>query len=250
MLPSPRSIAAVLLIGAIVLAVPPSAQADFFYQIQDDGVDMTGVLTPAGNAFSNVHTTTNFDITIVSSFTVQASGLTTLDTQIQARMRAGVTGQHQLEMELAFTNYALPVGSPLLVTTSGAANFGDSALGDSATGQAWGNPANTSQFNVGVTAGMQVANSPGGSAFGVVMNPNPAVFSFSRMGNFSLNQDITITLTNDINTTGHAEILTDVTALPAPAGFILAMTGLPVMTIGQWLRRQAKRPKLEHGKKC
>jgi hypothetical protein len=249
MLPSTKSIAAVLLIGAVVLAVPPPAQAEFL-QIQDDGVDMTGVLTSAGPVLISINSTTNFDITIVSSFMMQAPGLSTLDTQVQAHMRTGVTGQHRLEMKLAFTDYAFPVGSPLMVKTSGAANFGDSALGDSATSQTWGNAANTGEFNVGATAGMQVANSPGGSAFGVVMDPNPATFSFSSMGNFALNQDIIIALTDDNNTSGQAEIMTDVTPMPAPAGFILAITGLPVLAIGQWLRRQAKRPRLEHGKKC
>jgi hypothetical protein len=227
-----------LSVGVVLLLPTAPARASYFYQIFDDGIAQTAILTPVGSSFASVHSTTNFDITIASSLTVQSSGLTTLDTQLQAHEKVGVTGQHTIEIKIAFTDYALPAGTPLFVTSSGSANFGDAAPGDKGTGQAWANAANTSAFNTGTTDVKQTATSSGGSAFGVTLLPNPDSFLFTRSGNFALNQDLTVALTNNINTTGQVELLTTVAPVPAPAGLVLALTGMPVLAFGGWMRRR------------
>lgn len=228
-----------LAVGAAVLFTAAPARASYFYQIFDDGVAVTGIITPSGNSFSTILSTTNFDITIASSLTVQSVSMTTLNTNLQAHLNG--PGTHTIEIKVAFVDYSMPAGSPLLAVSSGSANFADSNNKDFATGQAWGNAANTSAFNTGATGGKQTANSPGGDAFGVVLNPNPSSFSFARSGNFALNQDLLISLTNGTNTTGQDQFSTIVTSpgvVPAPAGLVLALTGMPVLAFGGWVRRR------------
>jgi len=234
-----KVLSAMVLGALLLLASASSARAGYFYQIFDNGVAQTGIVTPAGNNFVTVVSTTNFDITIASSFTVQTSGLTTLDSQLQAHEKATSTGKNTIEIRIAYTDYALPAGSPVTVSSSGAANFGDTSMNDTGMGQAWGDAGNTSTFNTGVTGGVQTGTSPGGTAFGVVLLPNPSTFEFAKSGNYSLKQDLKLSLTEHVNTTGQIELITDV-AIPAPAGLALVLTGLPVLGLGGLLRRRKK----------
>jgi len=226
-----------MVLGALLLlSTATGAQAGYTLQVFEDGVAQTGVLTPSGTALNSNYSFAHFDITLVSSFTTQSSGLTTLNTQLQAHLTGA--GNHTVELKLVYDGYTLPVGSPLIVTTSGSANFGDSAAGDKATGQAWADAGNTNAFNTGTTAGVQTATSPGLTANGVVMNPNPASFMIGRSGAYSLKQDVAINLTADANTTGQANLLTTVQAVPAPNSAILALAGVPMIGLFGWLRRR------------
>jgi hypothetical protein len=234
-----------LAVGAVMVFTAAPAQADYTYQIFDNDVAVGGVKTVIGTSFVDSVSTPNFNITIVTSFTSQASGMTILDTQLQAHEMG--TGSNKIEVKLFYNNYTLPAGTPLTVFSSASANFTDSKAGDTATAQSWANAVNQTTgdaagFNKGTTQVKQTGSSPGGDAFGIVENPNPSTFAFDRTNPmFTLAQDLSLTLTNDTNTSGQNELVTTVTppsAVPAPAGLVLVLTGMPVLAFGGWVRRR------------
>jgi hypothetical protein len=244
----PRLKLSALVLGALLLlSSATSARASYFYQVFEDGspadVMPPGVRTSSGNSFSTIFSTKDFDIAIGTSFTKQNTGKTTLDTTFNVHLNPG-SGTHTIELKLAFTGYTLPTGSPLKVSTSGTANFGDAAKGDFATGQTWANVGNTSDFNNGSTKGPQSATNPSdGTNAGLFMVPNPADFFFTPSGDFALNQDLFLSLSStdcDQETSGQVTLLTTVSGpvVPAPAALLLVLSGTPVLGFWGWLRRR------------
>jgi hypothetical protein len=71
----------------------------------------------------------------------------------------------------------------------------------------------------------------------------PGVFSdstgvaFSKTGTYSIYQVVTVTFTG----AGSVSFNDTVGTAPAPAGLVLALTGLPALGVGNWLRRRRNR---------
>jgi len=234
---------AMALLGTIVFASPPQARAGYSYTIYDDGVAQTGALpvTPGGNSFATILSTTHFQISIASSFTTPSQDATVLQTQLQAQLNA-TGGTHTIQIKLAYDGYVLPAGSPLNASSSGSATFtNSSATTDSASFQAWGVSGSSSAFQNGTTGGAQTANSPGGSTTPITLSPATSIFLLPNPTNtFSLSQTLSLTLGNGATNAGQVQGTTTVT-VPAPAGVILALTGMPVLGFAGWLRRRGKK---------
>jgi hypothetical protein len=234
-----------VVLGIVFLGTAQPARAGYSYTIFDDGVDQTGLVTPAGNIFADVISTPNFTITILSSFTVQTSGGTVLNTNLQATLNPAAIGQHEIMVKLNFDDYALPPGSPLNASTAASATFTNSpTTTDDASAQAWGDPGNSSAFESGATGGAQTGASAGTpGAFGVTLQPNPATFLLARVGNYSLSQ----TLAGSISQSGDAveavqvqatTTVTSIAAIPEPATMAMLLSGLPLAAGALYRRRK------------
>jgi len=236
-----KSVLAALAV-AVTFGVTAPAHASYSYTIFDDGVAQTALVTPVGNNFVTSLSTTHFQITIASSFTTPNQLGTVLNTNLQGQLDVGVTGTHTIKIELNYNNYVLPVGTPLLANNAASATFTNSpSTNGQATFQAWGSTANSSSFETGTTAGQMSVGSPVGTATGLVLGPTPNSFLFTNTGSYSLSQTLSLKLdggtTGPGTAAGQVQGTTTVT-VPAPAGLVLALTGLPVLGGFGWLRRR------------
>jgi len=236
---------AALLLGVCLLGLAPPAQANYTYQVFDDGAPQGGIVTPPpdlsnppDDSFSTGFITTDhFRLTIASSATSPNQLGTTLFTNLQAQLKVGVTGSHTITVKLNYDDYTLPAGSPLNVSTAASATFTNTNVGDQATFQAWGSTANSSVFQSGTTSVQQSVTYAGGNPIGLALNPNPTSFLFTNTGTFSLSQTLSLSLSNGTTNAGQVQGTSTVT-VPAPAGLALALAGLPALAVGGWMRRR------------
>jgi len=231
------------LLAAILLGSASTAQAGYTYTIFDDGVGVTGSIgvTPGGNSFTTASlTTTHFSLTIASSTTNPQTSATSLQTQLQATLNS--TGTHTISIQLSYSGYTLPVGSPLSASSSPSTTFTNSTTSDHSSFQAWGTGGSSSTFQNGTTGGAQTANSGGGLTSSPSMSPTTATFSFTNPGTFSLSQTLSITLGNGNVDGGEVQGTTTVTppaAVPEPSTIMLALSGAPLLLLGRrFFRRQ------------
>jgi len=96
------------------------------------------------------------------------------------------------------------------------------------------------------------SNSPGlfNTATGIVLNTNPLGVSQTVTNVFALNVSPQYAITDQVSFTYQAnplgvtlglDLTTRIVSAPAPAGLVLALTGLPVLGLGRWLRRSRAR---------
>jgi hypothetical protein len=236
----------ILLFGVCLLGSASKADAGFVIQVFDDGVDQTAggfILPPGQTSYSLAGSTAHFSIVINTSFTVISPAVTVLDSNLQVSL-AGGGGTHVLLVKLAFVGYLDPATNPLFVSSSASSNFqNSSATTDKTNFQSWAKSpsaaATLAALENGLTAGAQGANSTGGFSTGTINNGNPlTVVLPNGAGNYSLAQDLSVTLGNGIGNSGQVQGSTVVAATPVPASMLLALSGVPVLAIGAWMRRR------------
>jgi hypothetical protein len=139
-------------------------------------------------------------------------------------------------------NYTLPTANQLRVESglSGTVNSGDF----SGTGhfQAYADK-NNNLLGTGINTGTGSAltdytnGSQTGAFNGSTFDTGSASGVFNRTGNYSLTSKASFTVSagGTGNFSSHVNVTT---ATPAPAGVVLALTGLPFIGIGSWLRRR------------
>jgi hypothetical protein len=101
--------------------------------------------------------------------------------------------------------------------------------------------ADSSNTLFGMTGGTVVSNGVSYSATGqqgtgatanpTLFSPNGATYSLTNTGQYTMDAGTSLTVVSG-NTT--------VTATPAPPGVVLALSALPVLALGQWMRRRRK----------
>jgi len=141
------------------------------------------------------------------------------------------TSTATLQLYVSQTNYTLPVGTPLLVESGLGGSVENGTLGLTGIFQAYADSGNT-LLGMGYTNGAQNATADGSS-----FDTGSASGLFNRgVTNYSLTSVVTFTLSEGglANFSDHVKV----TAAPEPGAVALALTGLPFLGIGNWLRRR------------
>jgi len=256
-----------LLIGAAILGAPTPAHAAYNVQVYDDGVLQTVNLNganpgaainvfTAGNSLVFFGATTNFSISNGSGLSnnpgTNGSGNLDLSSNEQITTTFGAGGgTHTIQIVLSQTDWNTPTGSPLSLTSSagGSAAYiaGTAPLATqtiSATYQGFLDNTNT-------LFGQPAAGSTPIQSASVTLNTPgtaPLVFTPGTAGNntvpggtpFSLTDVLSFTFALDAGSgqaTANVSAST-VASVPAPAGVVLALAGLPCLGIGTWLKRR------------
>jgi hypothetical protein len=233
-------------LGACATGLAAPARAGYIYQVYDDGNAYFGTnRTNSGTSFSVTFSTDHFDVTIVSSISKSKKGVTTLQSNLSTDLLgADDSNPHTLTIDIVYTDYTLPLGSRLHLTTSASATFTDSTTADTATFQGWGDATNSGSFDTGSSPGLLSGTSAGGSSNSITLTPNPASVEFSRNGLFALSQELSTTLTlADPNFPPGAQVegSSVVTPNPEPTGLALCLTAFSCFGVGAWVRRRMGR---------
>jgi len=246
-----------LLATAFLLGTPTKARAGYSVRVYDDGVLQGGInVFTAGNQLVFFGTTTHFSISNGSGLSnnpgTQGGSNLSLSNNEQISTTFGSTGgQHTIRIELSQDNWLAPTGTPLNLSSSAGGSTGyvtgtnlSATQTISASYQGFLDNTNAlfGQPGVGATP-IQNASSTQNSA-----GSSPLVFAPPVSSNglvpggtpFSITDVLTFNFKMDAGS-GQATANVSgstVASVPAPAGIVLALTGLPFLGIGAWLRRR------------
>jgi hypothetical protein len=223
-----------------MLAVPGSARADLEIALSYD--NGARVVVATGASFGAVSFTNTFGAAGVgdaTGFTVNVFGGSSDNGSVLSDLLSSTTSvtnngtaTHTLHLFVTQTDYTLPVGSPLKMESGLGGSVNTPTLTLSNIYQAWIDQANALfGMPAGGTNGLQTA-----AANGSTFDTGSASGNFARSGNFSLTAEANFQLTagGKANYSAHVNVTNP--AVPAPAGIVLALTGLPLLTI--WRRRR------------
>jgi len=226
---------ATIVAGLAALAMPSSAKAAFQLKLQEDGGAVTTITNPvsAGPAsFSGVFGDFLIGISFGNSNSPGGPNGVVNQSTISITNLSGAT--HTLHVSASAQDFTTPNSPPpltLLDTVSG------SLIAGTLTGDWQGYADSTNAlFGTGFAGQLltfsantlSTSFSEDGSVTG--FSPNGATYSISVFGNLTLAGGTSVTLAG-----GNAQTLA---AVPAPAGLILALTGLPVFGAAGWMRRR------------
>ena len=247
---------AAVLVGAALLGMATRAQANFIIRATDvtsggavnASVTDTGLSAADGSgALVFNHTVGNFSITLVTDIAITGPGFTSVSETLNITYNGPTAASSdKLIVEILgnmFTNPDSPAlssitsnGSPstsgLLasstVMTSGVISGNVVALGAAGT-------------TLGGQMGMTTATGTMGSASSV-LTPNPVTgATFNIFNPFSFYQTYTLSGFSNSGQAGSFSAGSTVSAVPAPAGLVMVLTGLTVLGVGGWRRRRATR---------
>lgn len=247
---------AIPLIGAAILGAPTQARAQWSVEVIISGASSgngTFAATVAGGGYSYGTTTgsTPFYVTGTLLESDILGALITVGNNAQIEVTT-TSGGGTIQILATYQGFMVPnsttvrLSSSTTSSTLGSDNVGTMTVGANYYGV-------LSSTNALYTLPTGSNNTPlmtgSGSISGVgntgtlPLNPATATAVVSSAAPFSLTSDLTYTITasGDINgdTVGES-ISTAASAIPAPAGLILALTGLPCLGLGRWLRRRTK----------
>lgn len=237
---------AAALVGAVVLGAPTRAHAALNLYLQEAGVN-GGLITLVATAADFTSTSFSGDY---GDFTVTIQGGSShnagnpsdlLSSTTAVKNNSGST--KTLNLWVSQNNYTLPAGSPLLVESGlGGSKNTSTTVGLTDIFQAYADKNNnlvaagtltggaaTADFTNGPQTAAPTGNTfDTGSAFGLFTRTG--TYSLSSVANFTLSGGGTANYSDHVNVT-----------VPAPAGVVLALTALPCIGVGSWLRRRAVR---------
>jgi len=250
----------VLLVGVAILGAPTRAHADFQIDITDSSGTTTVFFAPGvvglpsqGGFYTGLSPNLEFNITFLTSIVTQANVQTQL-TISDLRIERLVAGSGTLTLSVGANNLTLPPGTPLAWSSGAGGSYapqpgippllgaGSAAL----TFQSYADNTNT-LLGTQQTLNAQPGDPPS-STVPMTFNTDEATGLFNKAPNatYSLRSDVTITLDNNsaavplvfdgsiVGFQGHNIVST----VPAPPGLLLALSGLPVLGVGHWLRRR------------
>jgi hypothetical protein len=236
-----------LLVGASMLGAPTQARAAFSVEVLVDGNVQSGV-----TVLSNIYSYTG------SLFSVSGS---LLESDINGALitvgdNAQVTttfssGTHTIQILATYQGFTIPNTTPVTLTSSTAGGtLGGNNTGTMTVGaQYYGVLSSTNgQFVLPTGSNNTPVMTGNGSVAGVNTAPLPftpstSAASVASATPFSLTSDMmyTVAASGDINgDTIGVSVSTSANAVPAPPGLVLALSSLPCLGLGQWLRRRKK----------
>jgi len=248
--------------AAALLGSSSRSEAAFQVNVYDDGVLQSGItafVLPGGNSLIFGGSTTHFSITNGSGLSnnTGTQGGSNLDLSNSSQINTtfgGTGGTHTIRIEITQDGWVAPVGTPLTLTSSAGGSFAylagtnpNAVQSVSTTYQGFLDNTNTlfGQPAAGSTP-IQTASASLGSA-----GTAPLVFSPGVSGNnlvpggtpFSMTDVLTFTFTLSAGSgqTSANVSASTVASVPAPAGVVLALTALPVLGVGGWIRRRTQR---------
>jgi hypothetical protein len=227
--------AAYLLAAGVMLGAPRAAKADFEIRITDSGGqtltvhdNMAGDLDPLTGSMLILNSTflgghLSVLITSGTSQPITPNGPMEAfqDINIQANYD-GALGAQSLTVEMSDTNFNL-LNPDTGILSSVATNNNTAGITD--TFQSWATAGNTEFMHGPVSLGVQSGSS---SLSGPASLPqlgqlgSETIISLGAAGSVSIDNSVTVTTT----------------AVPAPAGLVLLLSGSPVLGLGYWLRRR------------
>jgi len=245
---------------AFLCGTMSSADAAYAVRVYDDGVLQGGITTlVVGNSLIFTGTTTHFSITNGSGLSnnpgTQGGSNLDLSSNEQVNTTFGAAGgTHTIRIEISQDGWLAPTGTPLVLSSSAGGSFAyvtgtNPSATQAVTSTYQGFLDNTNalfgQPGAGATA-VQTA-----SASLTSVGTTPLVFSPGVSVNpnvpggtpFSMTDALTFTFTlgaGSGQTTANVSAST-VASVPAPAGLVLALTGLPVLGFGGLVRRIRRR---------
>lgn len=229
---------AAVVVGITVLGSATPARAAFEIALQEAGVNGGAPLVVASGAdFSNISFNGTFgDFTVDVLGGSSHNGATLSDLLSSTTRVTNNSGTTQtLTIIVSQTNYTLPVGSTMAVESGLGGSVSTGTLTMTNIFQAYADAGNTLRGTTAFTTGSQTAT-PNGSTF----DTGSATGTFLRTGSYSLTTITTFTLSGGgvANFSSH-ENLNAPSAVPVPSGLVLALTGIPVLGLGAWVRRRA-----------
>jgi len=217
--------------GVAFLASPSSVRADFKIYLQEDGGAITEVQSgPDFTALSFDGVYGDFAVTLLAGTSHNKPAKSDLLGSTLAVENTSGTA-HTLAVYVSQTNYTLPTGAKLNVESGLGGSVITGTVGLAGIFQAYADKNNALLGN-SFTTGSQTAIQSGttlqtGSAFGV-FNRDVTPFSLTTVTTLNLSGGALVNFADHEN----------VTPAPAPAGLALALTALPCLGIGSWLRRR------------
>jgi len=245
--------AAVLLAGAMLLATPPPAQASFQVRVYDDGVLQGGITAiGSGNNLVFFGTTTHFSLTNGSGLSNNpgspgGSNLALNNTSQVSTTFGATGGTHTIRIELTQDGWLAPTSNPLALSSSGGGSISNVSPGTtSVTSHYQGFLDNTNTLFGQPGAGSTPLQTASATQTGVgtsslVFSPATAMNNVPGGTPFSMTEvlDFVFTLSaGSGQSTANVSASTAAIATPAPAGVVLALTGVPFLGVGAWFRRR------------
>jgi len=241
--------------AAFVLATPTPARASYDVEVFDDGVLQGGiVVTKVGNSLLFTGSTTHFDITNGSGLSNNpgsptGSKLSLSSNELIATTFGAAGGSHTIRIVLSQTDWTEPVGTPLNLT-SAAGGSASWASGDSAankvTAKYQGFLDNTNTLfgepGAGSTPQQTAVGSNTITTVPLVFAPPTSSASVPGGTPFSMTDDLSFTFDLAAGSGADtANVSASTTAtIPEPSTLVLALSALPCLGFGQWLRRRRK----------
>jgi len=226
---------AIALVGAAILGAPAQARAEFRLSLQEAGVNGGAITQVAtGGDFTPLQfsgTYGDFSVTFFGATSTNGASLS--DIMSSTTTIVNLNGSSRtLTMYVSQTNFTLPTGPKLNVESgqSGTLTSGTVVLANQF--QAYADAGNSINGIGGFTNGAQTATQTGstfdtGSANGLFTRGSGS-YSLTTVSTLNLSGGAILNLSNHEN----------VTPVPVPAGVVLAISGLPFLGIGAWLRRR------------
>jgi hypothetical protein len=241
-----------LAVAALAVALGASSQTRADFTIRATEVSSGGVVeksdlqtktsNPAG--FFNYSSTIlpDFTVTLVTHITTTGAGFSSASTTININY-TGPTGANsdKLIIEVLSNNFSNPTAPATSVITSNGSPSTSGLLANSLV-MTSGVVANGATLGAaGTTLGGQLGMTTGTGSIGSassLLSPNPVTgATFSIANPFSFYQTYTFSGFGNSGQAGSLSAGSTVAAVPAPAGLVLALAGLPVFGLG-WLRRR------------
>jgi hypothetical protein len=227
-----------LAVAFAFLCTAPPARATLEIALQEAGVNGGAITVVASTAtdFSSVSTTTtygDFTVTIFGGSSTNAATKSSLLSSTVSIVNNNAA-KETLQLWVSQNNYTLPAGTPLAVESGLGATVNLGTVTLTGIFQAWADKNNNLMGTADFTNGPQNAAQTGST-----LDTGSANGSFSRTGMYSVTSMANFVMSGggNVNFADHVNLAPPVT-VPAPAGVLLALTGLPVLGIGGWLRRR------------
>lgn len=231
-----NSLIAMGLVVASILGAPSQSRAGFALALIEDGGSPTTVATgPDFTALGFTGTYGNFTITLLGAASNNGGILSNLLGSNVSIVNNG-SGSHTLQIFLIQTNYTLPVGAPLNVASQMGGTVFTGTLGFTGIFQAAAS--STNDFTADFTNGPQNGTPSGGSFQTGTVNG-----LFNRTGGPNSPYALMSLVTLDVSGGGSVNYSNSVTvtAVPAPAGLVLALSGVPIFGLRTLIRRRRTR---------